>query len=102
MEDDVPDEEKGRRVTELTRLQQAISRERNEAMIGSVEEVLVEGPSRKSVHDYAGRTDSNKVVIFPHEGEEPGAYLRVRLTGANSATLFGSVVQHASSEGMIT
>jgi len=100
MEDDVSDEEKGRRVTELTRLQQRISRQRNEAMVGTVEEILVEGPSRKSERDYAGRTDANKVVIFPHTGETPGTYLRVRIERANSATLFGSVVHHASVEGI--
>jgi tRNA-2-methylthio-N6-dimethylallyladenosine synthase len=78
MEETVSDEEKGRRVTELTRLQQAISRERNEAMVGTVED---------------------KVVIFPHRGEQPGTYVRVRIERANSATLFGSVVQYASAEG---
>jgi len=100
MADDVPEEVKGRRVTELTRLQQSISRERNEAMVGTVEEVLMEGPSRKSADDSVGRTDSNKAVIFPRRQEPPGTYLRVRIERANSATLFGSVVQHASFEGM--
>jgi len=99
MEETVPDEEKGRRVTDLTRLQQAIAWEHNEAIVGTAEEVLVEGPSRKSERDYAGRTDTNKVVIFPHRGEQPGTYVRVRIERANSATLFGSVVQYASAEG---
>ena len=55
MEDDVPDDEKGRRVWEVTELQHAIALEHNRGMIGSTERVLVEGASRKSPHEYTGR-----------------------------------------------
>lgn len=89
MKDDVAEEEKGRRVWEITELQHAISLELNTAMIGSSERILVEGPSRKSERDYTGRTETNKTVIFPHADEQPGDYLDIRIDRANSATLFG-------------
>ena len=88
--DDVSEEEKGRRVWELTELQHAISLERNREMIGSTERILVEGPSRKGDHDVTGRTDGNKTVVFPRGDERPGDAVEVTITRANSATLFGA------------
>jgi len=89
MEDTVPEEEKGRRVWEITELQHAISLEQNRALIGTTVRVLVEGPSRKSPHEYTGRSDTNRSVVFPHTGELPGEYADIRIDRANSATLFG-------------
>ncbi len=93
MADDVPEEEKGMRVTEITRLQQGISLELNRALVGGVERVLVEGPSRKSEGDAMGRTDSNRTVVFPRNGELRGEYVDVRIDRVNSATLFGQRVK---------
>jgi tRNA-2-methylthio-N6-dimethylallyladenosine synthase len=93
MADDVSDEEKGRRVTEITELQQGISLELNRALLGRVERVLVEGPSRKRDADAMGRTDTNKTVVFPRTGEVRGEYVDVRIDRVNSATLFGQRVR---------
>ncbi|HTY58911.1 MAG TPA: TRAM domain-containing protein, partial [Bacteroidota bacterium] len=92
MEDDISEEEKGRRVWEVTELQHAIALEHNRELIGTTVRVLVEGASRKSPHEYTGRTDSNKTVVFPHSDELPGDFADVRINRANSATLFGSRV----------
>jgi len=89
MADDVPENEKGQRVWEITELQHSIALEQNRAQIGATVRVLVEGPSRKSPHEYTGRTDTNKTVVFPHTDEEPGDLSDVRIDRANSATLFG-------------
>lgn len=89
MEDTLSEEEKGRRVWEVTELQHAISLEQNRRLIGQTMRVLVEGPSRKSPLEYTGRTDANRTVVFPHESEEPGDLTDVRIDRANSATLFG-------------
>ena len=89
MEDSVPEEEKGKRVWEITELQHAIALEQNREMIGRTVRVLVEGPSKKSPHEYTGRTDTNRSVVFPHTGEEPGEFADVWIDRANSATLFG-------------
>lgn len=93
MEDDVPDEEKGRRVTEITVLQQDISAELNRMLVGCVERVLVEGASKKCATDAMGRTDTNRTVVFPRDGTEAGEYVDVRIDRVNSATLFGQRVR---------
>jgi tRNA-2-methylthio-N6-dimethylallyladenosine synthase len=89
MEDSVPEEEKGRRVWEITGLQHAIALEQNRELIGRTVRVLVEGPSKKSPHEYTGRSDTNRSVVFPHADEQPGEFADVRIDRANSATLFG-------------
>jgi tRNA-2-methylthio-N6-dimethylallyladenosine synthase len=89
MEDNVPEEEKGRRVWEITELQHAIALEQNRELIGTTVRVLVEGPSKKSPHEYTGRSDANRSVVFPHSDEQPGDFADVRIDRANSATLFG-------------
>jgi tRNA-2-methylthio-N6-dimethylallyladenosine synthase len=94
MGDDVPDEVKVRRLTEIIELQQRISYEINQELIGKEVEVLVEGESKRSPEQWMGRTDTNKVVIFPKlEGVKPGDYVIVRINKANSATLFGDIVK---------
>jgi tRNA-2-methylthio-N6-dimethylallyladenosine synthase len=99
MTDDVPDYVKGRRVSEITTLQDAISRERNERTRGKVERILVEGPSKKSDLEYTGRTDTNRVVVFPRNGENPGEYIDVIIDRVNSATLFGRRLTASGKEG---
>ena len=99
MTDDVPEEVKGQRVNEIATLQHAISQTRNESMVGIVERVLVEGPSKKSDRDCTGRTDTNKVVVFPRNGERPGEYIDVIIDRVNSATLFGRRLTPSVKEG---
>lgn len=97
MGDDVPDEVKSRRLEEVIALQNRISWEINQGEIGKTHQVLVEGPSKRDPSQWQGRTDTNKVVIFPHVGTQAtyivGDTIRVRIERATSATLFGSVVQ---------
>jgi tRNA-2-methylthio-N6-dimethylallyladenosine synthase len=89
MGDDVPEEVKNCRLSEIIDIQRSISMARNKTMIGQTVKVLVEGPSKKSVADFCGRTDTNKMVIFQKNGDAIGDYIDVRIEGANSATLFG-------------
>ncbi|MGE5430155.1 MAG: tRNA (N6-isopentenyl adenosine(37)-C2)-methylthiotransferase MiaB [Syntrophomonadaceae bacterium] len=94
MEDDVPEETKVKRLSEIIDLQQQISHEVNQSLIGKEEIVLVEGFSRKSEDFMAGRTDSNKVAIFPRsEKITEGSYIKVKINRATSGTLFGDVVE---------
>ncbi|TAE46434.1 MAG: tRNA (N6-isopentenyl adenosine(37)-C2)-methylthiotransferase MiaB [Bacteroidetes bacterium] len=93
LSDDVPEEVKKQRLTEIISLQNQISREINEACIGQVCTVLIEGDSRRSEADFCGRNDANQMVVFPKvEGLEPGQYVRVRVMKATSATLVGEIV----------
>lgn len=92
MIDDVPEEEKLKRLNEIIDLQQVISFEVNQEMIGKDETVLVEGFSKKSDKFFSGRTDSNKIVVFEvKENISVGDYVKVKITKATSATLFGDI-----------
>ncbi len=90
MNDDVADEVKTKRLQEIIELQQQISFEINQELIGKEEVVLVEGFSRKSNQFLAGRTDNNKVLIVPlDEKIKEGTYIKAKVTRATHATLFG-------------
>ncbi len=97
MNDDVSEETKSNRLHEIIDLQQQISFEKNQELLGTEEVVLVEGLSRKSEEFYAGRTDTNKVVIFPrHNDIAEGSYVSVKINKATHATLFGDFVDTAN------
>ena len=90
MGDDVAEELKSERLNDIIDVQREISLRKNGAMVNSVCEVLVEGESTKSANDYCGRTDNNKMVVFPKGECEIGQYLDIRIDRVNSATLFGT------------
>jgi tRNA-2-methylthio-N6-dimethylallyladenosine synthase len=95
--DDVSEETKAKRLQEIINLQQQISFELNQELIGKEEVVLVEGFSKKSDQFLSGRTDSNKVVIIPLEPTiKPGDYIKVKINRATSATLFGEFTGFAN------
>jgi tRNA-2-methylthio-N6-dimethylallyladenosine synthase len=89
-EDDVPEEVKKRRLTEIIELQHGIQLENNEREIGREHVVLVEGPSKKSDQQLCGRTDTNKMVVFDREDFQKGQYVRVRIEDCTQATLLGT------------
>lgn len=90
--DDVTEETKTRRLNDIIALQNRLSQESKQKDIGKVFEVLVEGFSKKSDKNLAGRTSQNKVVVFPSGGQKPGDYLKVRITRCTSATLIGEAI----------
>ena len=92
MGDTVPEDEKHRRLNEIIEVQRAVSFRKNQEEVGRVVSVLVEGESRKSPLDHCGRTDTNKMVVFPRNGETRGSYIDVQIEKANAATLFGSTI----------
>ncbi|MEM6645667.1 MAG: tRNA (N6-isopentenyl adenosine(37)-C2)-methylthiotransferase MiaB [Bacteroidota bacterium] len=88
-EDDIPEPVKKRRLSEIIALQNRISLEHNQADIGRVHTVLVEGPSKRSDAQLCGRTDTNKMVVFDRQDFQKGDYVQVRITDCTSATLKG-------------
>lgn len=90
--DDVPEEVKKRRLSEIITLQKSISHENNQKEIGRIHTVLVEGASKRSEAQLCGRTDTNKMVIFDRGTLSAGMYVKVGITGCTSATLFGEVL----------
>ena len=90
--DDVPEEVKIRRLNELIQLQTDISAEQNKKDEGREFDVLVEGFSKRSREQLCGRTEQNKMVVFPKGIHHIGEAVRVRITGSTSATLLGEEV----------
>jgi tRNA-2-methylthio-N6-dimethylallyladenosine synthase len=90
--DDVPEEEKIRRLNELIALQTEISAQQNKKDEGKEFDVLVEGFSKRSREQLCGRTEQNKMVVFPKAGHHIGDIVRVRIIGSTSATLLGESV----------
>ena len=91
--DDVPEEVKIRRLQGMIDLQNQLSEESNRRDIGKTFEVLIEGFSKRSREQLFGRTSQNKVVIFDKQDLHVGQFIRVKITRASSATLFGEVVK---------
>ncbi|MCK4630120.1 MAG: TRAM domain-containing protein, partial [Bacteroidales bacterium] len=92
LKDDVPEEVKSRRLTEIIELQNKLSQRAKTKDINRVYEVLVEGISKKSENDLFGRTSQNKVVVFPRKNYKPGDIVNVRIKNCTSATLLGKPV----------
>ena len=92
LEDDVPDEVKTARLTEIIGLQNELSERSNRRDVGKEFEILVEGVSKRRDDQLFGRTSQNKVVVFDRGGHAAGDYVRVRITGCSSATLYGEEI----------
>ena len=92
MPDNVPEEEKIRRLNELIALQTEMSALQNKKDEGKEFDVLVEGFSKRSRQQLCGRTEQNKMVVFDKGRHHIGETVRVRITGSTSATLFGTLV----------
>ena len=99
-EDDVSEEVKKRRNNDLLAIQNAISEEDNQPLIGRQVEILVEGPSKAShkrgeagpLLQLTGRTMSDRIVVFEGNRRQIGELLDVTIYDANAFTLFGQVV----------
>ncbi|MFZ0488673.1 MAG: tRNA (N6-isopentenyl adenosine(37)-C2)-methylthiotransferase MiaB, partial [Salegentibacter sp.] len=88
-EDDVPQEVKKRRLTEIVNLQQEHSLYRTQQFVGQTVEVLIEKESKKSDAHWSGRTSQNTVAVFPKENYKIGDFVNVKVKDCTSATLIG-------------
>ncbi|MBO7169041.1 MAG: tRNA (N6-isopentenyl adenosine(37)-C2)-methylthiotransferase MiaB [Rikenellaceae bacterium] len=91
--DDVPAEEKIRRLNEIIALQNELSLESNRRDVGGEFEILLEGTSKRSADKMFGRTSQNKVVFIDKRDHRVGDYVRVRVTECSSATLIGEEIE---------
>ena len=89
--DDVPDEVKSRRVTDLVALQRRISTERNREYLGTVLPVLMEGDAKKSALQAMGKTDGNITVVWEKSSapSSPGRTFSLKIYDASASTLYG-------------
>ena len=90
--DDIAEEEKIRRLNEIIALQNGLSLESNRRDIGKTFEVLVEGYSKRSREQMCGRTQQNKMIVFPKGDAKPGDFVMVKVSEATSATMLGEIV----------
>ena len=93
LEDDIPEEIKGKRLQEIIELQKSLSIKSNNNDVGKVFEVLAEGTSKKSQDELFGRTKENKVVVFPRKDFKPGDLVKVKIYSFTSATLLGDIAE---------
>ena len=93
LEDDVPTAEKERRDQVLLADQEVRGQTRNDRLVGTVREVLVEGPSKRNAARWAGRDGGNRIVAFPPKaGLKPGDFVQVRILEAHPQILIGEQV----------
>lgn len=94
MSDDVTGSEKMRRNQVLLVDQDIRGKAANQRLMGSLQEVLVEGPSLRNETRWAGRSPGNKIVVFdPVLGLKPGTLVNIRITRVEPQTLYGEVLQ---------
>lgn len=95
MDDDVPAAVKKRRLTEVIDLQQKHSLYRTQQHLGKIEEVLIEGTSKKNPNEWKGRNTQNTVIVFPKEHYKLGDFVNVKVEDCTSATLKGTAVGYS-------
>ena len=91
-DDDIPAETKSRRLTEIIDIQRHNSLISNQKQLGQIQEILVEGISKKSEDELAGRNQYNARVVFPKKNAKPGDYVTVKILNCTSATLIGEII----------
>lgn len=91
MKDNVPEDVKIDRLNRMIALQNELSKESNLRDVGKTFEILVEGYSKRSKNDMFGRTQQNKVIVFPAGNAKVGEYRMAHVTSASSATLLGEL-----------
>ncbi len=92
-EDDVPIEEKKNRLSKLQELINTLSSHYSQQMIDTTQQVLVEGRSKKSSEEFAGRTENNRVVNFKAPVQVIGNFVKLKITEAYSNSLRGKFLE---------
>ena len=90
--DDVPENLKKKRLQEMVDLHRIHSLQSMQRDIGKTCKVLVEGFSKKSADELQGRSDHNKVVVFPKSNFKKGDYVMVKINSCTAGTLIGTAV----------
>lgn len=92
LKETLSEQEKVERIQILNTIQDEITLKRNRQLIGQIQQILVEGPSKKAKpNQYMGRTETNKIVVFDSDAPEIGSLLEVKIVAAEGHTLFGEI-----------
>jgi len=92
--DDIPEDIKKRRLQEMIDLHRIHSLQSMQNDVGKTFKVLIEGISKKSNDDLFGRSDHNKVVVFPKENYKKGDYVHVKVESCTAGTLIGKAINN--------
>ncbi|MDH7462825.1 tRNA (N6-isopentenyl adenosine(37)-C2)-methylthiotransferase MiaB [Chitinophagaceae bacterium 26-R-25] len=94
-EDDIPEDIKKRRLAEIVAVQRRLSEESNAADVGKTFKILIEGNSKRSEKDWAGRNSQSKVVVVPKGTSQckPGDYVMVKVVESTGGTLIGQIIE---------
>jgi len=95
MDDDVPEEVKKRRLSEIVDVQQSHNKYRTGQFLGKTVEVLIEKESKKSKDDWAGRNPENTMAVFPKEHYKVGDFVMVKIKDFTSGTLIGEAIGYS-------
>ena len=95
LEDDVPLKTKKRRLAEVIEVQRKSSLYRTQQHVGKIQEVLIEGTSKKSDAHWMGRNSQNTVAVFPKENYKVGDFVNIKINDCTSATLIGEAVGYS-------
>ena len=96
MEDDVPEDTKKRRLTEIVKLERKHSEFRTRENLNKTVEILIEKSSKKSNLEWSGRTSDSTVAVFPKEHYKIGDLVNVYITDCTSATLIGEAIGYSN------
>lgn len=96
MKDDIPEATKKRRLSEIIALQRSHCQIRTEQHLDKIQEVLIEGTSKKSKDEWMGRNAQSTVVVFPKEHYKVGDFVNVQMISCTSATLIGKAVGYSN------
>ena len=97
--DDVPEEVKARRLQEVIAVVNRTARENNQAQVGQVQEVLIEGVSKRSAEHFYGRNDRYTTVILPKDDLQAGDFVKVRILSATASSLQAEVLSRIPHPG---
>ena len=92
--DDIPETVKKRRLQEMIDLHRGHSLQSMQNDVGKTFKVLIEGISKKSENDLFGRSDHNKVVVFPKGNYKKGDYVYVKVESCTAGTLIGKAINN--------
>jgi tRNA-2-methylthio-N6-dimethylallyladenosine synthase len=92
--DDIPEDIKKRRLQEMVALYRTHSLKSMQKDVGKTFKVLIEGTSKKSENDLFGRSDHNKVIVFPKENYKKGDYVNVKVESCTAGTLLGKAINN--------
>jgi tRNA-2-methylthio-N6-dimethylallyladenosine synthase len=91
MEDQIPEEIQKERFNRLVDLQNSISKDFNDAMVGKTVKVLVDGKSKNNEKVYMSRTENNRIVHFESEKDYTGQFINVHITRGDTFALYGEI-----------